>query len=281
MIRDTSFVVLDFETTGLSPRRSEVIEVGAVQMGGAADAAGAAGARIGAKFDALCRPCHPIPPAATHVHGITNDDVAACRPFAEHLPDLLRFLEGRVLVAHHARFDLSFLRAAVARDGLRLGVDAVLCTVRLSRRLFPELARHDLQSLCLHHGIRRTVSHRALADACATAELLGILLERAEERGVRDGRELCALGAPAGAARRPTPVRLAAEDFRRIEDAIVTGDRVSLEYVSRRGVRSHRSVVPYVVASGGGTMRLVAYDVAAGTTRTFRLDRVDAIGAMS
>ena len=87
------------------------------------------------------------------------EDREAVGGFQLVMGELLRFLESRVIVAHHARFDLSFLRAAVHRAGLRAPENPVLCTVRLSRRLFPELARHDLESLCRHHGIPGAGNH--------------------------------------------------------------------------------------------------------------------------
>jgi DNA polymerase III epsilon subunit-like protein len=212
------------------------------------------------------------------VHGITDDDVRDCLPFRDHVAELLAFLEDRVLVAHHARFDTSFLRVAVARSGLPAPRNPVLCTVRLSRRLFPELARHDLESLCRHHGIPRAARHRAPEDARATAVLLDVLLERATEQGYDDLDALRAIGDPGNGRREVRPVRLSDEEKGRLEEAILTGDRVVLRYVSRRGVRSERAVVPYSVAPHGGGARLVAYDLDAGTTRTFRLERVDGIG---
>jgi DNA polymerase III epsilon subunit-like protein len=196
--------------------------------------------------------------------------VAACGPFRERLDELLEFLRGDVVVAHHARFDVSFLGAALRREGRpEIGND-VWCTVRLSRRLFPEMGRHDLASLCLAHGIGRRAAHRALEDARATAVLLGILLERADELGVSSA-ELGQWAAPP--SRRPAapPRPLTPEEKSALEEAILLGDRIELGYVSRRGVRGRRVVVPYAVE---GSARLVAYDVEAGTTRTFRLDRV-------
>ncbi|MBZ0268865.1 WYL domain-containing protein, partial [bacterium] len=264
-----SYVVLDFETTGLSPRRAEVIEAGAVHVDGA---------RPGRTYEALCRPHRPIPPGASGVHGITDDDVRDCRLFRDHVAGLIAFLGDRVLVAHHARFDTAFLRIAALRAGLPAPVNPVLCTVRLSRRLFPELPRHDLESLCRHHGIPRAARHRAAADARATAVLLDVLLERAAEQGFDDLDALRSIGDPGDGRRVERPVRLTEEEKGRLEEAILTGDRVVLRYVSRRGIRSERSVVPYAVAEQGGGARLVAYDLGAGTTRTFRLERVDGIG---
>jgi DNA polymerase III epsilon subunit family exonuclease len=260
----TTFVVLDFETTGLSPRRGEILETGAVRV---------EGGRVVATLDALSRPSRPIPARASEVHGITEADVAACPPFREVLPALVEFLADAVLVAHHARFDTSFLAAALRREGRPPLTNHVWCTVRLSRRLFPELERHDLGSLCLTHGLRRRAAHRALDDARATAELLGILLERAEECGVSH-EELAAWGSPPSGPAAPRIRPWTEEEKAALEDAIVTGDRLELGYVSRRGLRTTRVVVPYVVEGPETSPRLVAYDVAAGQTRAFRLDRV-------
>lgn len=256
-------VVLDFETTGLS-RTDEVIEVGAVRM------------RQGCSrevFAALCRPVRPIAAGATRIHGITADLVDDAPPFRDVLPDLCDFLAGATVVGHHARFDRGFLVRACAREGRPAPGEDLWCTVRLSRRLFPELPRHDLDSLCVTHGIRRGAAHRAPDDARATADLLAILLERAAESGMGMA-EVAALARPPVGGPLPPPRPWTEEEKATLEAAILTGDRVRLEYVSRRGVRSARDVVPYAVHGPEASPRLVAYDLRAGTTRTFRLDRV-------
>lgn len=256
------FVVLDLETTGLS-RNDEVVEAGAVRW---------RAGRVGESWVALCRPEGGLPEASVRIHGITDDLVRSAPPFAEVLPGLRDFLGARIVVGHHARFDHAFLDRACRRAGLPPPDAGLWCTVRLSRRLFPELPRHDLDSLCVTHGIRRGAAHRALDDARATADLLGILLERAEALGW-SAAETGRLARPPGPA--PAAPRVWQPGERAVlEDAMLTGDRIRLEYVSRRGIRTSRDVVPYSVAGPGGGMRLVAYDLEAGTTRTFRLDRV-------
>jgi DNA polymerase III epsilon subunit family exonuclease len=270
MPRSGSYVVLDFETTGLSPRRREVVETGAVHVDGG---------RLGATFEALTRPALPIPARVTAVHGIDDSMVAGRPHFTTLVPELLEFLEGRVLVAHHARFDCAFLDAAVDRVGLPRPENRVLDTVRLSRRFCPELDRHDLSSLCVAHRIRRARAHRALDDAVATAELLVLLLERAEEEGVGT-TELFALGRPGAwrRGRRPRgPVLLRPEEVERLEEAVVTGDRLALETLTVRGNRRRRTVVPYLLEPAGAVPRIVAYDVDAGVTRIWPLDRVIAV----
>ncbi len=262
----TDVVVLDLETTGLSTRRSQVIEVGAVLL---------RDGRAQATYHALARPIAPIPPSES-IHGITDEMVADSPPFDETLPALLEFLGDRPIAAHHARFDVSFLAAAARRMGCSLD-NEVWCTVRLSRRLMPEEARHDLDSLCVSLAIRRRVAHRALPDAQAAAKLLLVLLARAEEKGWSE-EDVRRVASP-GRALRAAPARVWTDTERdALEQAITMGDRIELGYVSRRGRVADRVVIPYRV-HGPNELLLVAYDLAAGRTRTFRLDRVATVRA--
>ena len=260
---ELDLVILDFETTGLS-RRDEVVEVGAVRF---------RAGRAGETFTVLCRPQRGMPAEATGVHGITAGMVEQGPVFPEVAPRLAEFIGDRVVVGHHVRFDQGFLERGYRAAGWEVPVSDAWCTVRLSRRLFPDLPRHDLDSLCVTHGIRRGAAHRALDDALATADLLVILLERAEAMGW-DAGEVAAAARPPGPGPRRPPRQWTDEERAALEVAIVTGDRIRLEYVSRRGVRTWREVIPYSVSGPEAAPRLAAYDLAAGTTRTFRLDRV-------
>ncbi|MEZ5066503.1 MAG: exonuclease domain-containing protein [bacterium] len=263
------WAVLDFETTGLNPRTCDVIETGAVQVDGRV---------IGATFHALTAPRVAIPAASSLVHGIVDDDVRDAPPFEARVAELLEFLEERVIVAHHARFDCAFLEQGALRAGLEMPALAAVDTVRLSRRLFPDIERHDLTSLCATHGIRRERAHRALDDALATAELLAVLLERAEEDGL-SLREVLLVGRPAHwrRGRLPGLVVLGARELDLLEEAILTGDVVRLGYLSARGRGRRIAVVPYRIDSAPD--RLVGYDVDAGTTRIWPLDRVITVEA--
>ncbi len=266
---DASYVVLDFETTGLSPARgSEVIETGAVRL---------EGGDIVDSFQRFSRPLAPIPPSATLIHGITDEMVRDEPPFTVLLPELLAFLGEHILVAHNAPFDFAFLNAALERTGRPALPNPVLDTVRLSRRLFPELVRHDLQTLCHAHRISREREHRALDDARATAELLRILLVRAHETGVATPDELQVAGTASGrafsrAARPTVALSPAARDL--LEEAIVTGDRLEIRYLTRTGQEVRRPIVPYQLRAESVAPRLIAYDLERGTTRTFRLECV-------
>ncbi|MCX6865266.1 MAG: exonuclease domain-containing protein, partial [Verrucomicrobia bacterium] len=152
----------DVETTGLSPADDEVIDLGAVQL---------VAGRPGERFEALLRPTRPLGESAT-VHGISEETLRAeGRDPAEVYREFARFAEGAVLVGHNVAFDLSMIRAHAARHGITFATAPWDDTLDLARR-FLDLERHDLASVSRHLGTHNHPSHRALADALTTSEVL-------------------------------------------------------------------------------------------------------------
>ena len=154
---DQPLVILDVETTGANPVYDRVTEVGLIEI---------ERGRSVAEWATLVNPGTRIPPAIQSLTGITDDMVALAPSFAEIAPRLLARLEGKLLVAHNARFDYGFLRNEFRRAGLRYS-SRVLCTVKLSRRLFPAESRHNLDALMARHDVACDARHRALGDARA------------------------------------------------------------------------------------------------------------------
>ena len=265
--REATFVVLDFETSGLS---DDVVEVGAVRW---------RPWRSGATWQRLCRPLLPIPPAATSVHGITNEMVEAELHFVRVLPELIRFVGDAVLVAHNAPFDRAVLEAALARVPSAPLENPFVDTLRLSRHFFPDAPAHDLATLCWFHRIRRERAHRALDDALATAEVLRIVLECVAQEGRERFEELLEIGTWQKGERRAAPsVMIEREEQALLEGALARGDRVEITTRSEKGLERRRVIVPYVIDRARGVPRLVAYDVDRGETKVFRLDRVVSVG---
>lgn len=153
---DEPVAFLDLETTGATAHADRITEIGIVSAG-----PGLAGAE---EWSTLVNPGIRIPPAIESLTGITNAMVAEAPPFEALAGELLQRLDGRLLVAHNAPFDYGFLRNAFERAGIAFRC-RVLCTVRLSRRLFPGERRHNLDSIMARHGIACEARHRALADA--------------------------------------------------------------------------------------------------------------------
>ena len=156
--------VIDFETTGSSlAQGARATEVAIVLV--------EAGQVVGS-FQSLMNTGVWVPPFITELTGITNAMVASAPAAAEVMREAHAFVGGAPMVAHNAPFDRGFWRAELAHAGCEAPHDFA-CTVRLSRRLFPQAPNHRLGTLVAYHGIQTTgPAHRALADASATAALL-------------------------------------------------------------------------------------------------------------
>jgi DNA polymerase III subunit epsilon len=162
---------IDVETTGSSPERERVTEVGLVGVDFDGDAV-----RV-TEWSSLVNPGIPIPAEIQWLTGITNDMVRGAPSFAELAQELYDRLDGAVFVAHNARFDYGFLRAEFSRAGLNFHAKT-LCTVRLSRHLYPDRAPHTLDAIIERFGLGGEQRHRALGDARVLWRLLQKLAER-------------------------------------------------------------------------------------------------------
>lgn len=147
-------IFLDLETTGANSATDRITEIGLVEVvDGQAS-----------HWSSLVDPEMPIPPFIQHLTGIDNGMVRGAPRIDRLLDGVLQRLQGGLFIAHNAHFDYGFLNAACTRAGLELQNDA-LCTVRLSRRLFPSERRHNLDTLIERHQLVANGRHRALADA--------------------------------------------------------------------------------------------------------------------
>ena len=206
-LKTLSYVVVDVETTGgrayAGDRITEFASV-VVRDGVVTDV-----------FETLINPERSIPPWITQLTNITWDMVKDAPTFRDVCDRVVEVLEGHIFVAHNATFDWRFVCAEVARaNGQRLDGHR-LCTVRLARKLLPQLPRRTLDYVAAHYGVEITARHRAAGDAVATAHVLLGLLRDARERGVASWDALDRLlSRRSGRARRrrrppamPTPVR--------------------------------------------------------------------------
>ncbi len=145
---------VDLETTGATARWDRITEVGIVEV----TASGVT------EWTCLVDPQTRISDFIVRLTGISNEMVAGAPRFKDIAAELLARLEGRLLIAHNARFDYGFLKAEFKRAGLDFQAQ-VLCTVKLSRSLYPQQTRHNLDALVLRHGLEVEQRHRALGDA--------------------------------------------------------------------------------------------------------------------
>jgi DNA polymerase-3 subunit epsilon len=171
-MRDISFAVVDFETTGVNPETDRIVQLAAVVVNGEGE--------IVDSFDTVVKPESPTEyvHGAEHIHGISEAEVQGGMPLKEALRKLWSISEGNLFTAHNARFDLGFLHAESARVGLGGRIYDYVDTLALARKTDEaRTRRHSLEALCEHYGIERARSHEAKADATATAELLMHLMK--------------------------------------------------------------------------------------------------------
>jgi DNA polymerase-3 subunit epsilon len=156
-----SLAFVDLETTGTQAAGDRITEVAVVRVEADPDGSGAPKVE---EWSTLVNPGVPIPSEIQALTGITNDMVRAAPRFEAIADEIAARTANAIFVAHNARFDYGFLKHAFARLD-RTFTARVLCTVRLSRRLFPEADRHNLDSVIARHALRVDGRHRALGDA--------------------------------------------------------------------------------------------------------------------
>ncbi|MDP2071747.1 PolC-type DNA polymerase III [Methylotenera sp.] len=149
--------ILDLETTGLSPQYDRITEIGLIEV----DSLGSI-----SEWSTLVNSDVPIPDNIRMITGISNTMLAGAPTFTSLAANLISRLNGKIILAHNASFDLGFLRAEFQRAGLPFESEA-LCTVKLSRALYPQHRKHSLSALIDRYSLPIQNRHRALGDARA------------------------------------------------------------------------------------------------------------------
>lgn len=169
-LAELSICVFDFETTGLDSQLDRIIELGAVKI---------VQGKIISEFSSLVDPEMKLLERIKTITGITDEMLVGQPKIGEVMPDFLDFINGSLLVAHNADFDMAFLNRACSRLGIELDWPA-LCTLKLSRALLPDLERHKLDNLAAHYGQTFESRHRSIGDVKVTA---GVLVSMLQEEG--------------------------------------------------------------------------------------------------
>src|SRR5262245_42183832 len=161
---EAPLAIVDLETTGTRPASDRITEIGVIEV---------QGFQVVSEWSTLVNPGISIPSEIQALTGIGPSMLATAPRFADLAGDLYERLDGRVFVAHNARFDYGFLRREFDRAGIRFTAKTV-CTVRLSRRLYPQEPHHNLDSVIARHAIDCRQRHRALGDADALWQFLKV-----------------------------------------------------------------------------------------------------------
>ena len=171
---DTTYCVLDLETTGFSFRTEKITEVGIMKV---------KNGEVIDEFSCFVNPEKPIPQRVVEVTNITDDMVKDVETIDKVMPKILEFVGDSVLVAHNADFDIGFLKYNANKLGLSLD-NTYLDTLRLAKDLFPDYKKYKLGKIAENLGIKVEVAHRALDDVDTTVKVLNVMLNMLKEKGV-------------------------------------------------------------------------------------------------
>lgn len=166
-----SVVVFDFETTGLDPETDRIIEIGAIKL---------VNMQPVAEFSSLVSTDIELTEDIVRLTGITPEMLQGQPEVEEVLPKFMDFIEGSVIAAHNAEFDLSMLRASLSRMGVDLEWPC-FCTLKMARELLPDLERKNLDTLAEHYNLTFEARHRSIGDVKVTCGVLsGMLAKEAQ-----------------------------------------------------------------------------------------------------
>ena len=149
-LEETEFSVLDVETTGLSARNNRVIEIGIIKV---------KNLKIADKFTTLINPGCDIPYFITQFTGIANSDVEYSPSFYDTAEEIEEFIGNSIISGHNLSFDENFLRYEFIRNGFEPLSNLTVCTLKLARKVFPELKSKSLASITAHLKIKNNDSH--------------------------------------------------------------------------------------------------------------------------
>lgn len=258
---EATYTVFDVETTGLFPYHGDrICEIGAVKVapGGKKET-----------FERLIDPQRPISSGAFAVNQITRDMLDGKPLIDDVLPEFMEFAKGTVLVAYNAGFDMGFIECALGHKAYSLNDFDVVDVLALARNLFPGVRRYNLVLVAGHIGVDTERKHRALADACMTAEVFKKELEILRTQGIKTVGEI----AQKHEIKVSIPGARHAGMLKTIEDAMRQEKPLNIVYHSAWGNSvSERMITPKEVRRSYDRTYVVAYCHAKKDIRNFRLD---------
>ncbi len=165
-IEEMPIVVFDFETTGLDAQQDRIIEIGAEKL---------VGFEVVETFSTLISTNVELTPHIQKLTGITPDMLVGKPAIENALPEFLKFVEGSIMVAHNADFDLMMLKAAATRLGYDMDLPC-FCTLKMARTFLPNLENRKLDTIAQHYDLTFESRHRSSGDVRVTSEVLRNLI---------------------------------------------------------------------------------------------------------
>lgn len=261
-VDDVEFLVIDVETTGLSPDAGDrVCEIAAIKLRGGA---------VVETFTTLIDPQRPMPAGAFAVHGISPAMLAGAPAFGDVAVRLEEMMHDAVLVAYNAPFDMSFLTSELLLAGRRRPENTVVDALAMARQLLPGLARYAQENVAHAVGIPFPVRHRALEDSMVTGRLFVMFTSVLKAYGYATVADL---------QRRDLTRLLNEHRIRTLTAAIAGSRRIWIRYLSPTGPEiTERYISPRECTEAtSGRERstyLLGYCHASRADRTFRVDRI-------
>lgn len=169
----SDYIIFDIETTGLDSSYDEVIEIGAIKV---------KNNKIVSKFNSLVKPKNEIDEYITELTGITNEMVKDAPTIEEILPDFMDYIGNDILIGHNVNFDINFIYDNLYRNKFDVLTNDFIDTMRISRKLLPELPHHRLIDLAKYFKIDSTNNHRSLKDCEITMNVYENLKEIALQK---------------------------------------------------------------------------------------------------
>ncbi len=172
-LEQASFSIIDVETTGLSARYNNIIEIGIVKI---------SDLKIKETYQTMINPGRPIPYYISQFTGITDEEVYNAPFFEDAADEILNFISEDIIGGHNFSFDKSFLKREFLYAGKGMLYNRDICTLKLARRMYPDLRSRSLSNMCRHFKLHNENSHRALSDAKVTAQLLIRMIEELRDK---------------------------------------------------------------------------------------------------
>jgi DNA polymerase III subunit epsilon len=251
------------ETTGINPYSSRLIEVGITlfTIDGTED-----------EYQTLISPGTLIPEQVSAIHGITDDMVDGAPVIDDVIDDIISFIGDHPLVIHNSRFDLSFLEMECRRTGREIPLWAAFDTVILSRKTFPDMPNHKLDTLCRSFGISLS-HHRALADAHGCMDVFRQCVAAADPLRRWSMRQLCEYQShiERSGIIQEVPFK------ERLGTVISLGKPVVITYIDSEGNSTERKILPKKIFKKGRQTVIYAYCYLRDEDRIFNISRIESV----
>jgi DNA polymerase III epsilon subunit family exonuclease len=262
LISETEFCALDIETTGTNPYTDRMVEIGMIRF--------TIDSTI-REYQTLINPGVPIPYMVQRIHGISDQMVVDSPSASEIIRDIDSFIGRRPVVIHNVRFDLSFIEAEYRRNGMESPIFRSFDTVNFSRKVFPDMENHKLDTVSRTLGIDLSSHHRALADAAACMDIFRSCVKTADPLRCWTV-DACAKFVPGG-NRKP---RETLEKSRK-GGKIIVGKEVVIRYIDSSGVATERKILPKKIVTQGKQTVIYAYCYLRGEDRNFKAGRIEEV----